>query len=219
MDPYSQAISIMNSCGGEYVVTGGFAIVMYGFNRFTPDLNIVVDFDSDYPARLVTEFNKQGFEASPPLTLEGISDPAIRKKWKEEDNLFFYSLKDPQAPTFSVEIFLEHTVPYRELTVEVNEIHAGGNAIRMASLKHLVRLKQIADRGQDRTDIENLQLAYDLRRRQKLGESVEEILKTADTRSVEDMMSNIMSFDALSYDERLEWLVNMLTQLGQFCIF
>jgi hypothetical protein len=40
---FKELLSLLNDCGAEYLVIGGYAVAIHGYPRFTQDLDIWID--------------------------------------------------------------------------------------------------------------------------------------------------------------------------------
>lgn len=75
-----------------------------------------------------------------------------------------FSLWDPANPMLEVDLFAEHPIDSEELWNRAEIFKLTEAVVRVASIRDLIRLKQLAGRPQDLADIEALELI--LRRRE-----------------------------------------------------
>ena len=73
-----------------------------------------------------------------------------------ERNLQVFSLYDPVDPFREVDVFAVEPRPFEELVAASSLLEVGGAAVRVASLEHLVEMKQAAGRPQDVEDVRAL---------------------------------------------------------------
>lgn len=219
MNPYLDAISILNSTNVPYVVIGGFAVVMHGSNRFTPDMNVLIDLKEPASLQVLTAFQERGFRLEPsPERLETILTTGFRNEWLEQGNHHLV-LYEPDIEMFTVQFFLDLPIPFEELRERSVILPLREERVTVCSLEDLKLLKSTAGRAQDLMDLDNLNVLEQLR---ALDES--ELLSGDYQLNLpegfpEARVADLMHFRSLSYAERADWLRDMLAGLGAFCFF
>lgn len=217
-NPYRRAISLLEASKIDYVIVGGFAVVMYGCNRFTPDLNVMVSYDD--AERLRDFIGKIGETA---FTSTTDPDPAVLLSKKHREELFddgrrwFFSFKDVDAPSFSLDLFLGFPVPFQELYSRRTVLNAEEQLqFSICSLEDLIALKTLAGRGQDLADIEALRLIQKIEEMKAQGVPEAEIVAQGEGDAVQERVEGFLRFLELSPEERLRWLSEMLNNLAKF---
>lgn len=138
------------SGGVDFVVIGGLAVIAHGFVRTTKDIDIVYDRAPENLDRLGTVLvalgaRLRGVEEDLPfvpdgrtLRRTGILPLTTSVGWID-------LLADaPGAP------------PYRELRASARPVDLFGMTVNVASLRHLMAMKQAAGRPADLTDLDAL---------------------------------------------------------------
>jgi len=67
-----------------------------------------------------------------------------------------FSFWDSTNTRPTVDVMLDPIVPFDELWAEAQLVQIGGIDVRLASIRHLIRLKEAAARPQDLADLERL---------------------------------------------------------------
>ena len=211
MNPYFNAIAALNASQTPYVIIGGFALIMHGANRFTPDINVVVDFSGI--SRIVSALHDLGLSGDPKYPVAGLSSLDTRDTWANSGQRF-YKFQDQQLPTFSLDIALNPPLSLAELSADSVTLKLGEEKTKICSVQKLMAMKAKANRAQDKMDLASLDL---IRRLPGIGgrELVE-----ADLPAGLDLPTaqGVRDFQMLAPDEKLDWLKNMLTAMGHFCI-
>lgn len=154
---FEEVCGALNDAGVRYVVVGGVAVVLHGHPRLTADLDLIIDLDRDQVETALNVLDDLGFRPRLPVDRRDFADPEVRRGWIEERNLRVFSLHDPDDPVADVDLFAEHPLPFEELWDASVVIDVDGTDIRIASIDHLIRLKEQAARAQDVSDIEALE--------------------------------------------------------------
>ncbi len=82
-DP-SDIFAALNAERVKYLVVGGIAVILYGVNRFTWDVDVAVELTMDNLARLVGALERIGFVPGVPVPVQGLADPQTRRMWLEQ---------------------------------------------------------------------------------------------------------------------------------------
>lgn len=140
----------------EYVVVGGFAVIMHGHLRATRDLDLVVDLQPDNCAKAMQALASIGLRPRLPVTLADFADPAKREDWIQNRNMLVFQLWDPDNPERSVDVFVREPMDVATMLAEASRKDLDGVPIPVASIRHLIAMKQAAGRRGDLDDIEAL---------------------------------------------------------------
>jgi hypothetical protein len=139
----------------RYVVIGGVAVILHGVPRTTYDLDLIVDLAPDNVARLIEALERLGYRPRAPVPARQLGDPAMRAMWVEEKGMKAFSFWRPEGG--EVDILIDAPLDYSEVASDQEPVEVEGRTLFIASVDALVRLKSVADREQDRADIEALE--------------------------------------------------------------
>ena len=153
---FQPLFAALNEAEIRYVVVGGLAVVLHGHARLTADVDLVVDLEPAPAARTIDVLTGLGFKPRLPVDAAAFADVDTRRSWIEDRGMRVFSLFDPENPLRAVDLFVEHVIEFEELWSASELIEIPGASIRVADIPHLIRLKEMAGRDQDLTDIEQL---------------------------------------------------------------
>lgn len=156
MHGYLDVFSALNAARLRYVVVGGVAVVLQGHVRMTVDLDLVVDLAAEPALAVLDLLADLGFRPRLPVDPHDFADPAVRGQWVAERNLQVFSLYHPDDPLSEIDLFATHPLPFEQLLAEADVIEVGEVSVPVASIPHLIQLKQAAGRPRDLEDIEAL---------------------------------------------------------------
>lgn len=217
--PFLETLKVLNQLEIPYVVAGGFAVVMHGSNRLTPDLNIALDYRSPLVGDLVDALAEKGFVGLDDCETKSLPDPQKRLHWINDCGQRFLSFEDPHISNFRVELFLEAPIDFDQLKEQALTLSIEHEQVVVASCEHLRQMKVAAARAQDLADLRELEITC----RHKHGGCVESEWKAvlADPPAGFDTerLENLRSFAQLSPTEKLRWLEELLDQLSKYCVF
>lgn len=148
--------SALNRSGVRYVLVGGLAAVFHGVDRITADVDLAIDLAPACAADCIRALTDVGLRPMVPVDPAQFADAAVRAAWRRERGMQVFSFWDPAHTRPSVDLFVENPLPFDELWNASQIIALDGISIRIARIDHLIRLKAIAGRPQDLSDIERL---------------------------------------------------------------
>lgn len=200
-NPFLRAQGALRSSHEKFVLIGGFAVVMHGCNRFTPDLNVAFDGSDEAYSRLRDALCSQDYTETPPPSAS---------------ECFRGSFIDAQAPHFRVDLMQVTAPTFSELWEKRVEISIRDFRIPICDTDNLVQMKRKLGRPQDTADAESILL---IRTLESFGPKEQQSFIASSTSASErERREMLADFLAESHEARLEWLTQMLTELGKFCI-
>jgi predicted nucleotidyltransferase len=146
----------LNEAGVRYVVVGGLAVVVHGYQRFTSDVDLMLDLDEDNVRRALEVLKNEGFAPRIPVPMEMFADAAMRESWVRDKNMLAYGLDSEQHRMTHVDLFVKNPVDFEATYAQAVRQKIGDVEIVVISLDGLIYLKELAGRTQDKLDVENL---------------------------------------------------------------
>lgn len=151
--------------GGEvrFIVVGGVAVNAHGYLRFTKDVDVVIQLAPRDIKSAFHALEQIGYRPSNPITAEDFADATQREIWRREKGMMVLKMWSDAHNETPLDIFVyepfDFDAEYERALVQEDEIPA-----RFAAIPALIAMKQVADRAQDRIDIEKLRLIAELSR-------------------------------------------------------
>jgi hypothetical protein len=147
-----------------YLVVGGMAVNLYGYDRSTGDLDIMVSLKTADVKRLVRAIKAIGFKPRLPVPLDDLADPEKRRIWTEEKNMLVFSVVNPALEYEQVDILIVDDINFSQAYRRREDIKAGDMVLSLISIPDLIRMKKKAGRRTDKIDIEALEAIARIRR-------------------------------------------------------
>lgn len=143
----------------RYLVAGGLAVNAHGYLRFTKDVDLVVQLEPDNLRRALDALTTLGYRPAIPVKVEQFADPAQRDVWMREKGMQVFQLWSDLHRETPIDIFVNEPFAFDQEYAEALVKPLQENLpIRFVTIPTLIRMKQLADRQQDRIDIEHLRL-------------------------------------------------------------
>jgi Nucleotidyl transferase AbiEii toxin, Type IV TA system len=155
VSPFEEIFAALNASGTRCVIVGGVAVNLHGHQRFTQDLDIVIDLE---PARARRRRSRR---SRLPVRITDFADAETRERWIRERQMVVFQMYD-EGRRLTVDVFVRYPLPFEELWSEASEIMLPQSRVRIASIRHLIHMKREAGRPQDLADVSALETILDL---------------------------------------------------------
>jgi hypothetical protein len=155
-------VSALNNHQVKYLIVGGLAVVAHGYVRFTADIDMLLDMDSQNLTTAISALKTLNYQPRAPVAFEQFIDPAHRKQWLDQKQITVFSLFSPDHPVTEIDLFVDPPVIFadaysRSVPLEV----APGIVATFCSLEDLIEMKLKAGRPRDLDDIAHLKKLRD----------------------------------------------------------
>ena len=137
----------------KYLVAGGIAVNLYGIERATADIVIVLKVDEKNLSKFVRVAKKLGLQPRLPLALDDFINGEKRKSWIVDKDMVVYSLYDAKNPFFLLDIFVQEPFHFEEVYEKRKKIEFENTVIPLVPIKALIAMKENSDRPQDKADV------------------------------------------------------------------
>ncbi len=141
----------------DYVLVGGLAVALHGYQRVTMDVDVVLAMDEANLDRFIAAASAAGLRPTVPVPIGSLRQPDLIDQWHREKGMLAFSLRGPEAMATVIDVLVRPKVPYADLRRDAVTVQVGPHRIPVASIDHLIEMKTGTGRGKDTIDIEALQ--------------------------------------------------------------
>ena len=157
-DP-TDIFATLNAAQVQYLVVGGIAVVLYGVQRTTGDVDLCVRLTTNNLERLADALQRLGFVPRVPVPITGLADAKTRQRWTREKSMKVYSFIEPYGtPPRNVDVMVNPVKNFEALYRKRNVVTLRRVAVPLMPVNELARMKRRARRPQDLQDIQDLRL-------------------------------------------------------------
>jgi Nucleotidyl transferase AbiEii toxin, Type IV TA system len=158
---YEKLFSALNKKKVKYAVVGGVAVNLYGIERATHDLDLLLAMDEENLLKTILVFKKLGYRPKVPVRPEDFANKQIREKWIKEKNMIVFSYIDFKNPYILIDIVISSFLKFEDAAKNINILTARDKKIKVpvVSIDDLIKMKKQAGRARDISDIEMLKKA------------------------------------------------------------
>ena len=160
---YREILSELEKKGVRYLVIGGIAVNLYGHPRVTKDLDIMVSFEAKNMERFLEVIKLFKLKPRVPVEIEELAEKSKRDFWKQEKNMKVFSFYNPENDLEIIDVMIQDYIDFDEAYKKKENVTDGKLSVTMVSIDDLIKLKEIANRPNDKNDIEVLKKLKELR--------------------------------------------------------
>lgn len=151
-------VHALNQAKVRYLIVGGLAVVAHGFVRFTADIDIVLDPDSESMERAVKALAGLGYKPRAPVEFAEFANPEARARWAREKGLTVFSAFSADHSATEIDLFLEAPFDFDRAFANATQLEvAPGCVATFVGLADLMEMKRKVGRPSDLQDIIDLQ--------------------------------------------------------------
>ena len=132
-------------------------MALYGAVRLTADADVILELSPENIEKFMSALKDLGYKPKVPVNPMDFADPEKRKEWIEEKGMKVLAFWHPKRPSELLDVFVDNPIPFEEIEKEKIIKRTKGFEVPLPSLKHLVKLKRMANRPEDLRDIEMLE--------------------------------------------------------------
>jgi len=135
------------------MVAGGIAVNLYGIERATADVDIIIKLVDTNLRNFVDVAKGLGLKPKIPVRLDDFLDAEKRKEWTKEKGMMVFSLYDVKNPFFLLAVFVEMPFDFDAVYKKRKIIKFEDTGIPVVPIRELIRMKEKSKRPQDEADI------------------------------------------------------------------
>lgn len=150
---FKKLFSSLNEGAVKYLVAGGVAVNLYGIERATADIDIVVKLDAENVSKFVKVARKLGLKPRIPVGLDDFVDAEKRAEWVKDKGMTAFSLYDAENPFFLVDVFVQVPFDFDKVYDQKETMELEDTNIPVVPIEDLIAMKEKSSRPQDQADI------------------------------------------------------------------
>ena len=149
-------IKMLSDANVEYVVVGGLAVALHGFQRLTMDVDVALAMTAENLARFIDAAKVAGLHPVIPVSIDDLAKPELIEQWHHEKGMLAFGLRHPDAMATVIDVLVRPVIPFEALRRDAKIVAIGNLSVPIASIDHLITMKTDTGRSKDSIDIEEL---------------------------------------------------------------
>jgi hypothetical protein len=151
-----ELLKMLSEAKVEFVLVGGLAVALRGYQRVTMDVDVVLAMDEENVRRFLSAAKASGLQPTIPVAIESLAKPELIEQWYRDKGMLAFSLCGSQAMATVIDILVKPVVSFVDLRRAATMVEVGSISIPVASIDHLILMKTGTGRSKDAIDIEEL---------------------------------------------------------------
>ena len=149
-------LATLSDAGIDYVLIGGLAVTLHGYQRVTMDVDVVLSMDDANLGRFIDSAKAAGLRPVLPIAIDALRDASQIDQWHREKGMLAFALRGPDMMATVIDVLVRPVVSFDELKRNAVVKRVGTLSIPVACIEDLIRLKTGTGRTKDLVDIEEL---------------------------------------------------------------
>lgn len=162
MGYFENIFRALNDAKIRYLVVGGVAVNIYGYSRFTGDIDILLLFEKENLEKMDKVMNKLGYKTRLPVSIKDLQDHKQVKKWLREKNMTAFSFFPPSENPLMIDIIVEESLKFKKVEKNKAVRKFDNISIPVIAIDNLIKMKKKVGRLKDLEDINALKMLKDL---------------------------------------------------------
>lgn len=146
----------LNDAQVRYLIVGGLAVVAHGYVRYTADVDIVLNLESENILRAMNALSAIGYRPLVPVDPEQFANEQMRKAWHEQKGMLVFQMLDLNRPDTRLDLFVTEPFDFKEEFAAAKWEEVAGVPAPVLRVETLIAMKKQVGRGQDLVDVEQL---------------------------------------------------------------
>lgn len=143
----------------RFLIAGGVAVNAHGYQRFTKDLDLVIQLTPENIRAAFGAFARLGYQPQVPITVEQFADGELRDTLTREKGMQVLQLWSDQHRETPIDVFTSEPFPFDEEFARATVKDLGElGPVRIVSLASLIEMKERAGRLEDQLDLQYLRM-------------------------------------------------------------
>ena len=149
-------IKILDNAGIKYVLVGGLAVALQGYQRVTMDVDVVLAMDEENLRRFIDCAKAADLRPVVPVAIDSLAQPELLEQWYREKAMLAFGLRGPDAMATVMDVLIKPVVSFADLQRDATIVEVGPLKVPVASIEHLIAMKTGTGRSKDVIDIDEL---------------------------------------------------------------
>lgn len=156
MNLYQEVFTKLDNAKIKYLLVGGVAVNLYGYNRFTGDIDILLALNEGNLQDLDKLMHEMGYVERQPISVKELGNPKKLENFINEKGLKAFTFISNSKPQLDLDIIIEESLEFDQYNKRKTTIEIWGLKLPMIGIDDLIAMKKNAGRDKDKIDLEAL---------------------------------------------------------------
>lgn len=156
MGHFENVFRALNKGKVKYLVVGGVAVNLYGYLRFTGDIDILLLLEESNLEKMDAVMKKLKYIERLPVSVRDLGNHKQVRKWLKEKGMTAFAFSPPIDNPLMVDVLVEESLKFDKAYAKSLKMKYSGITLPVISIADLIRMKRKAGRNKDLIDLEAL---------------------------------------------------------------
>lgn len=140
----------------NYLIIGGIAVNLYGYSRFTGDMDILLALDTKNLKKMGQVMDRLGYIQRLPVSVIDLGNEKKVKQWIKEKGMTAYTFISEKHPQLNIDIVVDQSLKFSKFEKKRAIMEMWEIKVPVVSFNDLVVMKKEANRDKDLDDLKKL---------------------------------------------------------------
>lgn len=156
MGEFEKIFRALNDEKVKYLIVGGVAVNLYGYLRFTGDLDILLLLQEKNLKKIDKAMKRLGYAERLPISVKSLSNHEQVRKWLKDKNMKAFSFFYSKGPGLMIDLLVEESLKFDKVYKHCVKKYFDNVLVPLISIDYLIKMKRKAGRDKDLIDLEAL---------------------------------------------------------------
>lgn len=156
MNLYKKIFKELENSTINYLIVGGVAVNLYGYARFTGDIDILLALTPANLIKMDKLMHKLDYVERIPVNIKELGEKAKLDEFIKKKRLKAYTYISNSQPQLDIDIIVKESSNFKDYDKEKTIIKVWEMELPVVSIDDLIKMKKAAKRDKDMLDLEAL---------------------------------------------------------------
>lgn len=156
MNLYKKIFKELEEAKINYLIVGGVAVNLYGYTRFTGDVDILLALNPSNLSRMDKLMHKLNYVERIPVNIKELGNKIKLNEFIKKKGLKAYTYISNTQPQLDIDVIVEQSVDFKDYDKGKTIIKVWDMKLPVVNIDDLIKMKKAAKRGKDLLDLEAL---------------------------------------------------------------
>jgi len=152
MNLYKEIFGKLERAKIDYVIVGGVAVNLYGYARFTGDIDILLALNIENLNKMDKLMKSIGYSERQPVPIRDLSDSKLLDKHLKDKGMRAFTYVSSDMPQLDVDVIIEESKNFEKFKEHGNLIEVWDMKLPVVSIDDLICMKKKTGREKDIAD-------------------------------------------------------------------
>lgn len=156
MNLYKKVFKNLEEAKIKYLIVGGVAVNLYGYSRFTGDIDILLALSTANLKKMDGLMHKLGYVERIPVSVKDLGDKRKLEEFMNKKGLKAYTYISNNEPQLDIDIIVKESMDFDQFEKRKTIVKVWDLELPVVNIDDLIKMKKNARRDKDNLDVNAL---------------------------------------------------------------